>query len=32
VRADYVGLTLSTNLKEHISVEMKKGSEAVYIE
>lgn len=32
IRADYVGLTLSTNLKEHISVEMKKGSEAVYLE
>ncbi len=32
VRADYVGLTLSTNLKEHISVEMLKGKEAVYLE
>jgi pyrimidine operon attenuation protein/uracil phosphoribosyltransferase len=32
VRADYVGLTLSTNLKEHISVEMEKGKEAVYLE
>ncbi|MDZ4824207.1 MAG: phosphoribosyltransferase family protein [Flavobacteriales bacterium] len=32
VRADYVGLTLSTNLKEHITVEMEKGKEAVYIE
>ncbi|MFN0032449.1 MAG: phosphoribosyltransferase family protein [Flavobacteriales bacterium] len=32
IRADYVGLTLSTNLKEHISVEMEKGKEAVYLE
>ena len=32
VRADYVGLTLSTKLKEHISVEMEKGKEAVYLE
>ena len=32
VRADYVGLTLSTNLKEHITVEMEKGKEAVYLE
>lgn len=32
IRADFVGLTLSTNLKEHISVEMMKGKEAVYLE
>ena len=32
IRADYVGLTLSTNLKEHITVEMEKGKEAVYLE
>ena len=32
VRADYVGLTLSTNLKEHITVDMEKGKEAVYLE
>jgi len=32
IRADYVGLTLSTNLKEHVSVEMEKGKEAVYLE
>ncbi len=32
IRADYVGLTLSTNLKEHVAVEMEKGKEAVYLE
>ena len=32
VRADFVGLTLSTNLKEHVTVEMPKGKEAVYLE
>jgi pyrimidine operon attenuation protein/uracil phosphoribosyltransferase len=32
IRADYVGLTLSTNLKEHIAVELDKGKEAVYLE
>jgi len=32
IRADYVGLTLSTNLKEHIAVEMDKGKESVYLE
>lgn len=32
IRADYVGLTLSTNLKEHVSVELKEGKEAVYLE
>lgn len=31
IRADYVGLTLSTNLKEHVSVEMPEGKEAVYL-
>ena len=32
VHADFVGLTLSTNLKEHVTVEMPKGDEAVYLE
>jgi pyrimidine operon attenuation protein / uracil phosphoribosyltransferase len=32
IRADYVGHTLSTNLKEHISVELDKGKEGVYLE
>jgi len=32
IRADYVGLTLSTNLKEHVAVELKAGKEAVYLE
>jgi pyrimidine operon attenuation protein / uracil phosphoribosyltransferase len=32
IRADYVGLTLSTNLKEHITVEMGGKKEAVYLE
>jgi pyrimidine operon attenuation protein/uracil phosphoribosyltransferase len=32
IRADYVGLTLSTNLKEHVAVELIKGKEAVYLE
>lgn len=32
IHADYVGLTLSTNLKEHVTVEMDKGKEAVYLE
>ena len=27
IHADYVGLTLSTNLKEHVSVDLTKGSE-----
>jgi pyrimidine operon attenuation protein / uracil phosphoribosyltransferase len=31
IRADYVGLTLSTNLKEHVSVILDKGKEAVYL-
>jgi pyrimidine operon attenuation protein / uracil phosphoribosyltransferase len=32
VRADYVGLTLSTTLKEHITVDLTKGKEAVYLQ
>jgi pyrimidine operon attenuation protein/uracil phosphoribosyltransferase len=32
IRADFVGLTLSTNLKEHVTVEMNEGQEAVYLE
>lgn len=32
IRADYVGLTLSTNLKEHVAVELIQGKEAVYLE
>ena len=32
IRADYVGLTLSTNLKEHISVELGGKKEAAYLE
>lgn len=32
IRADYVGLTLSTNLKEHVTVDLAKGKEAVYLE
>lgn len=31
VRADYIGLALSTNLQEHVSVEMVKGKNAVYL-
>lgn len=31
VRADFVGMTLATTLQEHISVELKKGKEAVYL-
>lgn len=31
VRADYIGLALSTNLQEHVSVEMKKDKNAVYL-
>lgn len=31
VRADYVGLTLSTTLKEHISVELSNKKDAVYL-
>jgi len=32
IRADYVGLTLSTNLKEHVSVVKEKGKFAAYLE
>lgn len=32
IRANYVGLTLSTNLREHIAVEFGKGKDAVYLE
>lgn len=31
IRADYVGMTLSTTLQEHISVEFKKNKDAVYL-
>ena len=31
VRADYVGLTLATTIKEHITVDLQKGKEAVYL-
>ncbi|MBT8195828.1 MAG: phosphoribosyltransferase [Bacteroidia bacterium] len=32
IRANYVGLRLSTTLKEHVSVNLKSGEEAVYLE
>ena len=32
VEADFVGITLSTTLQEHIRVELKEGKEAVYLE
>jgi pyrimidine operon attenuation protein / uracil phosphoribosyltransferase len=32
VRADYVGLTLSTNMKEHVSVQMRAGRAVAYLE
>ncbi|MFN9393604.1 MAG: phosphoribosyltransferase family protein [Flavobacteriales bacterium] len=32
IRADYVGLTLSTNLKEHVSVELQGPAGAVYLQ
>lgn len=32
VEADFVGITLSTTLQEHIRVELEKGKEAVYLE
>ncbi len=32
IAADYVGLTLSTTVKEHISVEFASGNDAVYLE
>ncbi|MBL4625287.1 MAG: phosphoribosyltransferase [Flavobacteriales bacterium] len=31
VRADYVGLTLATTIKEHINVDLQKGKEVVYL-
>lgn len=31
IKADFVGLSLSTTLQEHISVILKKGEEAVYL-
>jgi len=31
VRADYIGLALSTNLQEHVEVEMKDGNDVVYL-
>ncbi len=31
IRADYVGMTLSTTMQEHISVEFKKNNDAVYL-
>jgi len=31
IKADVVGLSLSTTLQEHITVELKKGKEAVYL-
>ena len=31
IKVDYVGLTLATTLKEHISVELKDGKDAVYL-
>lgn len=31
VRADYIGLSLSTNLQEHVHVEMKEGADSVYL-
>ena len=31
IRADIVGLTLSTNLREHVTVNLNKGKEAVYL-
>lgn len=32
IKADLVGLTLSTTLQDHISVEFKKGNDRVYLE
>lgn len=31
IHADYVGLALSTNLQEHVSVELKENEDAVYL-
>ena len=32
IHADYAGLTLSTNLKQHVRVELTRGKEAVYLD
>jgi pyrimidine operon attenuation protein / uracil phosphoribosyltransferase len=32
IRAEVVGLTLSTNIKEHVNVDFTKGSESVHLE
>lgn len=32
IRADYVGMTLSTTMQEHIAVRFKKNNDAVYLE
>jgi pyrimidine operon attenuation protein/uracil phosphoribosyltransferase len=32
IRADYVGMTLSTNLKEHVAVIKEKGKYCAYLE
>jgi pyrimidine operon attenuation protein/uracil phosphoribosyltransferase len=32
IRPDIVGITLSTNLREHVSVNLNKGKEAVYLD
>ena len=32
VEADFVGITLSTTLQEHIRVELKAGKEAIFLE
>ena len=32
VRADFVGISLSTSLREHVSVELEKGKATVYLE
>jgi len=32
IRPDIVGLTLSTNLREHVTVHLNKGKEAVYLD
>jgi len=32
VEADFVGITLSTTLQEHIRVDLTAGAEAVYLE
>ncbi|PCI31014.1 phosphoribosyltransferase, partial [Candidatus Kaiserbacteria bacterium] len=32
VRADYIGISLSTSLRDHISVELEKGKATVYLQ